>query len=70
MIEQSFKSGSDIEDAKDALSALKKFYKDGYDNVRAEAKKQVEEARKVEKERADKFKKMVLDDELRFGETV
>lgn len=69
-MERSFKSGSDVDDAKDALIALKKFYKTGYDNVRAEAKKQVVEAEKNERERADKFKRMVLDDELKFGDTV
>ena len=68
-IEKSFKSGSDIDDAKDALSALSKFYQDGYDNIRQESKRQQEEAKRVQKENADKFRKMVLEDELKFGDS-
>ena len=67
-IEKSFKSGSDIDDAKDALEALNKFYRDGYDNVQKEARQRAEAAKAEQKKNADKFRKMVLEDEIRVGD--
>ena len=67
-IEKSFKSGTDIEDAKDALSALNKFYKDGYDNLLKKAKDDAEAARKAQEKSAGDFKKMILEDEVKFGD--
>ena len=68
-IEKSFKAGSDIDDAKDALEALKKFYKDGYDNVQKEAKKSADEYREKQKKQADDLRKMILDEDINIGET-
>lgn len=67
-IEKSFKSGSDIDDAKDALEALNKFYRDGYDNVQKEARQRAEAAKAEQKKNADKFRKMVLEDEIKVGD--
>lgn len=67
-IEKSFKSGTDIEDAKDALSALNKFYKDGYDNLLKKAKDEAEAARKAQEKSAGDFRKMILEDEVKFGD--
>ena len=69
-IEKSFKSGSDVEDAKDALEALNKFYKEGYENIQKEAKKQAEDAREQQKKQTEDFKKLVLEDEIKLGDTV
>ena len=69
-IEKSFRSGSDIDDAKDALAALNKFYKDGYDNIQKESKAKMEAAKAAQKQNMDKFRKMVLEDEVKIGETV
>lgn len=69
-LEKSFKSGSDIDDAKDALEALTKFYQTGYENVQKEAKKQAESFKEEQKKQADGFKKMILEDEVKLGETV
>ena len=68
-IEKSFKAGSDIEDAKDALEALNKFYKDGYAKVQQEAKEKTEAYKKAQQEQSDKFKKMLLEDEVSLGDT-
>jgi hypothetical protein len=68
-IEKSFKSGSDIDDAKDALEALNKFYRDGYENVQKEAKQRVEAQKAEQKKNADEFKKMVIDEGLKIGDT-
>lgn len=68
-IEKSFKSGSDIDDAKDALEALNKFYKDGYEKVQNEAKARVEAQKEARKKDSEKFRKMILEDEVKIGDT-
>ena len=68
-IEKSFKAGSDIDDAKDALEALTKFYNDGYEKVQEEAKARVKANEEARKREQDTFKKMVLEDELKLGDT-
>lgn len=68
-LEKSFKSGTDIDDAKDALEALTKFYKDGYQNVQGEAKAKAEAQKEEQKRTGEKFRKMILEDELKLGDT-
>lgn len=68
-IEKSFKSGSDIDDAKDALEALTKFYKDGYENAQKEAKRRADEAREAQKKQSEDLRKMILDDDVKLGDT-
>ena len=68
-LEKSFKAGSDVEDAKDALEALTKYYKEGYEKVQNEAKKQADAARESQKKQVEDFKKMVLDNDVTIGET-
>ena len=68
-VEKSFKSGSDIDDAKDALAALTKFYQNGYTQLQKDAKAQADAAREAQKQNAEKFRKMVLDDEISIGDT-
>lgn len=68
-IEKSFKSGSDIDDAKDALSALNNFYQNGYAQLQKDAKAKAEAAREEQKQNAEKFRKMVLDDEISIGDS-
>ena len=67
-LEKSFKAGSDIEDAKDALDALNKFYKSGYEKVQKDAKKHADEIKENQKRQADDFKKLVLDTDIKLGE--
>ena len=67
-IDKSFKSGSDIDDAKDALAALNKFYSEGYDKIQKEAKEKVEAEKKAQKESSEKFRKMVLEDAIKLGD--
>lgn len=68
-IEKSFKSGSDIDDAKDALSALNNFYQNGYAQLQKDAKAKAEAAREEQKQNAEKFRKMVLEDEISIGDS-
>jgi len=67
-VDKSFNSGSDIDDAKDALEALKTFYANGYKKVQDDAKKAADEARAQQKKQSDDFRKMVLEDEIKIGE--
>ena len=68
-LEKSFKSNSDLEDAKDALEALTKHYTDEYQKVQADAKKRVEEAKENQKKQAESLRKMIVEDEFSVGDT-
>lgn len=67
-VERSFKAGTDIEDAKEALQSNKDFYNDAYNGLVNEAK----EADKKEKERlkkqADELRNSILNEEKAFKE--
>lgn len=64
--QKSISSGSDIEDAKEALASNKEYFKQEYDNIIAEAREaeEVEKAR-LKKEAAD-LKKAILEDKEVF----
>lgn len=64
--QKSISSGSDIEDAKEALASNKEYFKQEYDNIIAEAR-EAEEAEKarLKKEAAD-LKKTILEDKEVF----
>jgi hypothetical protein len=68
-IEKSFKSGSDIDDAKEALDALTKFYRAGYENIQQEAKARAEAQKAEQKKSSEAFRKMILEDEVKVGDT-
>ena len=68
-VEKSFKSASDIEDAKDALDALKKHFNDRYEQERNDAKKKADESKARMKKQEEDLRKMVLDDEIKLGDT-
>lgn len=66
-IEKSFNSGTDIEDATDALASLKDFYHNKYTELRDNAKKSAESAAQAQKERMDKMKKDIDSKDSAFG---
>lgn len=68
-IEKSFKSGSDIDDAKDALAALGRFYQTGYEQLQKDSKAKAEAAREAQKQNAEKFRKLVLEDDIQIGDS-
>lgn len=68
-VEKSFKSASDIEDAKDALEALRSFYQNGYDKIQNEAKERAENMKKARQQDEAKFRKMILEDDIVLGES-
>lgn len=67
-IKKSFDSGSDIEDAKEALQSNKEFYKKSYDKLVNEAKLEAENANKQLKEDSEKLKNSILNDSKVFGD--
>lgn len=69
-VEKSFRSGTDVDDAKDALEALNKYYSKGYENAREQAKARVDAEKEAQKKQAEAFSKMVLRDEVKLGDTV
>lgn len=68
-IDKSYKAMSEIDDAKDALEALKTSYKQEYDKIQNDAKAKAEQVRAARKKQTEDFRKMVLDDEIKIGET-
>lgn len=67
-VEKSFKSASEIEDAKDALAGLKAHYENEYAAIQNNAKKMQEERVAQQKKASADFKKMVLDSEVVLGD--
>ena len=67
-VKKSFNSGTDIEDAKEALISNKEFFQNEYDSLIQEA--QEEEQREIQrrKEQAEQLKKSILEDDKVFGE--
>lgn len=67
-LEKSFKAGTDIEDAKEALKGNKDFFQSNYDKLIKDAKD--EEAREVKKrkEQAESLRKTILEDKKVFGD--
>ena len=67
-VERSFKAGTDIDDAKEALQSNKDYYNDQYNTLVKEAK----EADKLEQEKqrrqTEELRKSILNDEKAFGE--
>ena len=68
-VEKSFKSATDIEDAKDALEALRSFYQNGYEKIQKDAKDRAENMRKARQQDEAKFRKMILEDDIVLGES-
>lgn len=70
-VKKSFDSGSDIEDAKDALESNKNFFKDKYENLIKEGKAEAgAEEKRIRKEAADLKKQMLEDKEIFEGITM
>lgn len=67
-VERSFKDGTDIEDAIEALQSNKEFYSSQYDKLIEEARETSLKAKKAQEEEGEKFKSALLNDEKAFGE--
>lgn len=60
-VEKSFNSGSDLEDAKEALQSNKDYFNGEYDSLVKEAQKEVEKEKKRIKEESESLRKSILE---------
>lgn len=67
-VQRSFKSGNDIEDAREALENNKEFFKAQYEKILQEAKDREKIALQERKKEAEAIKKSILDDKNVFGD--
>lgn len=67
-VDRSFKAGTDIEDAKEALQSNKEFFKEQYDNLIKEAKEEELQERENDKKQAEELRKSILEGSKAFGE--
>lgn len=67
-VKKSLDSGSDIEDAKEALESNKEFFKTSYNDIVESARKEEEAINRERKEQAAKLKKSIMEDKNAFGE--
>ena len=67
-VNKSFNSGSDIEDAKEALASNKEYFEKSYDDLIKEAKAEEEREKQERKSQAEKLKKSILEDKTVYGE--
>lgn len=69
-VQKSFKAGTDIEDALDALESNKQFYTNAYNNLIERNNEQIEAARKAQKDAAEALRKSILEDDKAFNDLV
>ena len=67
-VQKSFNAGTDIEDAKEALSSNKDYFNDKYNELVNEAKSEMEKDVKKRKEQAEQLKSSILNDKNVFGD--
>lgn len=65
-VKKSFDSGSDIEDAKDALENNKTYFKGQYDNLIKEGQEEAEKDKKKQEKEAKDLRKQMLEDKEIF----
>lgn len=69
-VNRAVENGTDIEDAKEALESNKVFFKEEYQQVLDDAKKAKEEEEKKNEAKAERIRKTILEDDLKFFEDV
>lgn len=69
-VQKSFKAGTDIEDALDALESNKQFYTNAYNDLIEKNNEQIEAARKAQKDAAEALRKSILEDDKAFNDLV
>lgn len=67
-VDKSMKSGTDIEDAKEALIALQQFYHESYVRLQRDAEDNARAIRERQKKDGETFRKMILEDEIKIGD--
>lgn len=69
-VQKSFNAGTDIEDAKDALTSNRDYYKEGYEDLIEEAREDKKKVQEDIAQRTEAFKKNVLESDKVFGDIV
>lgn len=69
-VQKSFNAGTDIEDAKDALTSNRDYYKEGYEDLIEEAREAKKKVQEDIAQRTEAFKKNVLESDKVFGDIV
>ena len=69
-VQKSFNAGTDIEDAKDALTSNRDYYKEGYEDLIGEAREAKKKVQEDIAQRTEAFKKNVLESDKVFGDIV
>lgn len=67
-VQKSFSSGTDIEDAKEALASNKEFFQSEYDNTIREAKEEEQKEVEKRKKQAEDLRRSILEDNKIFGD--
>lgn len=67
-VQKSFSSGTDIEDAKEALASNKEFFQSEYDNIIREAKEEEQKEVEKRKKQAEDLRRSILEDNKLFGD--
>lgn len=67
-VDRSFKQGTDIEDAKEALQSNKEFFQGKYDDAIKEAEEKEREEIENQKKQAEEFRNSILEEKKAFGE--
>lgn len=67
-VERSFKAGTDIEDAREALQSNKEFFKSQYDDLISKAKEEDRKERETQKKQEEEFRTSILSEKKAFGE--
>lgn len=67
-VTKSFNAGTDIDDAKEALSSNKEYFQSEYDVLVKEAQEDEKRETQERKEQAEKLKKSILEDSKLFGD--
>lgn len=69
-VKKSLDSGSDIEDANEALKSNKEFFKDKYNELINDAKAESQHEEEQRKQQAEKLRTSILEDKKVFGDLV
>lgn len=67
-VERSFKAGTDIDDAKEALQSNKDYYSDQYNTLVSEAREAEKQEQENQRKQTEALKKSILNEEKAFGE--
>lgn len=67
-VEKSISSGTDIDDAKDALNTALEYYENLYDESINQAKAEVEQKRNAEQKEIENIKNSIMNDKTFFGD--